>query len=224
VPEVLLPKDCRKGAFVHIGYAEQASPKDPYGHLGPLIAAERLEKTVADLRAQGVTCVMAYSEGVHDDVNKAILAGLSSGQFPTADAVLQAYARRYFGVDQDTAKHWARWLRAWGKPFDVPLESSRRDLEALLKKTPEENWRRRQWELKQELFEVNHEIQAGKAWTPQRLAAVERFWAVQEKIQRGVWGLGPQRAVFCRPSTPLPWYGSWAKYKGEHAQALGENQ
>ena len=93
---------------------------------------------MADLKAQGVTAVTAYSEGVFDDVNKAILAGLASGQYQTADEVLEAYARRYFGVDPDTARLWAAWLKPWGKPFDVNTEKSAVALEMLLKKTPKE--------------------------------------------------------------------------------------
>ena len=115
VADVPLPKGCRRGAFVHISYAEQASPRDMYGHLGPIVAAERLEQTVADLKAQGVTGIMAYSEGVFEDVNKAMLAGLASGEYTTADEVLEAYARRYFGADAETAKEWARVAQGLGE-------------------------------------------------------------------------------------------------------------
>ena len=125
---VPLPKGCQRGAFVHISYAEQDSPMDMYGHLGPIIAAERLDQTVINLKAQGVTAIQAYSEGVFEDVNKAILAGLASGQYRTADEVLEAYAQRYFGVDADTAKLWAVWLKAWGKPFAVDTAPLRRDV------------------------------------------------------------------------------------------------
>jgi len=224
IPEVPLPQGCQRGAFVHISYAEQASPRDMYGHLGPIIAAERLQKTVADLKAQGVTGVMAYSEGVFEDVNKAILAGLASGQYRTADEVLEAYARRYFGVDADAAKLWAAWLKAWGKPFDVDTQKSAAALESLLKNTPQRGWRVRQWELKQQLLALHRQIGLGTEWTPQRLATVEQFWAVQEQIQRGLWGLAPQRHIFGRRYTPLPWYASWAKFKTAQARAIGKDQ
>jgi hypothetical protein len=224
VAEVRLPKGCQRGAFVHISYAEQSSPRDMYGHLGPVIAAERLQKTVADLKAQGVTGLTAYSEGVFEDVNKAILAGLASGQYRTADEVLDAYVRRYFGVDADTARLWAAWLKAWGKPFEVDTQKSAATLETLLKRTPQRTWRVRQWELKQQLFAIHHEIGPGSQWTPERLAAVERFWAVQEQIQRGLWGLAPQRHIFGRRYTPLPWYASWAKFKATQVQAIGKDQ
>jgi hypothetical protein len=224
VADVPLPKGCGRGAFVHISYAEQAAPRDMYGHLGPLIAAERLQKTVSDLKTQGVTAVMAYSEGVFDDVNKAILAGLASGRQPTADEVLRAYARRYFGADAATAGLWAAWLKAWGKPFDVDTRQSAATLQMLLKRTRKESWRLRQWELKQQLFAIHRQIGPGTEWTPERLAAVERFWAVQEQIRRGLWGLGPQRHVFARQYTPLPWYASWAKFTAAHVQEIGKEQ
>jgi len=224
VADVPLPKGCRRGAFVHISYAEQASPRDMYGHLGPIVAAERLQQTVIDLKAQGVTGIAAYSEGVFEDVNKAILAGLASGQYATADEVLEAYARRYFGVDSETARLWAAWLKAWGKPFDVDTQQSAATLESLLKKTPKGGWRLRQWELKQQLFAIHREIGPGTQWPPERLAAVDRFWAVQERIQRGLWGLAPQRHIFGRRYTPLPWYASWAEFKARQAQAIQKEQ
>jgi hypothetical protein len=224
VADVALPKGCQRGAFVHISYAEQANPRDMYGHFGPVIAAARLERTVADLKAQGVTALDAYSEGVFDDVNKAILAGLASGQYRTADEVLLAYVERYFGVDAETAPRWVAWLKAWGKPFDVDTVKSAAELADLLKKTPKGGWRLKQWELKQQLFAANREIGTGKDWTPRRLAAVERFWAVQEQIHRGVWGLPPQRHIFGRRYTPTTWYASWAKFKATEAATIGKEQ
>lgn len=224
VADVPLPKGCRRGAFVHISYAEQASPRDMYGHLGPVIAAERIEQTVRDLREQQVTAVMAYSEGVFEDVNKALLAGLTSGQFETADDVLVAYCRRYFEVDEATARQWAAWLRAWGKPFDVDVAQSRRSLERLLAKTPARNWRVTQWELKQRLFELHRAIGAGSEWTEDRLQRVEQFWQVQEQLHRGLWGLAPQRHIFGRKYTPLPWYRSWAEHQARVSAAIGREQ
>ena len=225
VAKVPLPKGCQVGAFVHISYAEQAAPQDMYGHFGPVVAAERLQKSVADLKARGVVAIQAYSEGVLDDLNKAILAGLSSGEYGTADDVLAAYARRHFGVDADTAKLWAKWLKAWGKPFDVDYPQSAATLQMLLQKTPKGGWRLRQWELKQQLFAANKEIGNDGDWTPARLAAVERFWDIQEQLQRGLWGLAPQRHIFARRFTPLPWYASWAKVKAaSDARAIGKEQ
>lgn len=224
VADVPLPKGCRRGAFVHISYAEEASPRDMYGHLGPVIAADRLERTVRDLAAQGVTDATCYSEGVFEDANKAIFAGLASGRYQTADEVLRAYAKRYFGADDATAAGWAAWLRAWGKPFEVDTQKSAETLKALLAKSPQDNWRRRQWELKQKLLALHAQINQGAEWTPDRLALVERFWGVQEEIQRGLWGLAPLRHIFGRRYTPLPWYASWAKHQAEQAAKISGEQ
>ena len=156
-----------------------------------MIAAERLPQTLDDLAKQGVTELMAYSEGVFDDVNKALYAGLASGKFRTADEVLRAYAKRYFGVDDETAGQWAAWLAAWGKPYDVDTAAARTQLDALLAKTPKGDWRRRQWELKLELFRLHGEIAKGKEWTPERLALVDQFWAVREADPPGSLGARP---------------------------------
>jgi hypothetical protein len=53
---------------------------------------------------------------------------------------------------------------------------------------------------------------------------VEAFWAVQERIHRGLWGLAPQRHIFGRRYTPLPWYASWAKHQAAQAQTIGAEQ
>ena len=220
VPDVPLPKGCRRGAFLHISYAEEVSGanKDIYAHFGPVIAADRIQQTVVNMKAQGVVGFSAYSEGVFDDVNKALLAGLSSGQYATADEVLAAYARRYFGVDEDTAKQWATWLRPWGKPFNIDVRQSAATLEMLLKKTPNDGWRLRQWVLKQQLIAANQEIEAGKEWTPERLEAVDRFLAILEKLDRGVYGLPPMRHILGQRYTPTSWYKSWAEFKAKKAR------
>ena len=80
VADVPLPKGCERQAFIHISYAEEAEPRDVYGHLGPVIAADRLERTLAALHARGCTGWMAYTEGIYDDVNKALVAQISAGQ------------------------------------------------------------------------------------------------------------------------------------------------
>jgi hypothetical protein len=228
VPDVPLPKGSRRGAFLHISYAEKGwgdkkHPRryDIYAHYGPVIAADRIEQTVANMKAQGVVGFTAYSEGVFDDVNKALLAGLASGQYETAGEVLEAYARRYFGADAETAKQWAAWLRPWGNPFDVDLRQSAATLETLLKKTPADGWRLRQWVLKQQLLAANLEIENGQEWTPERLEAVERFWAIQEKLHRGLYGLSPMRHCLGRRYTPTSWFKSWAEYKAAKALEAG---
>jgi len=224
VAEVPLPAGCEVSAFVHIGYADQASPRDVYGHLGPVVAPVRLEQTVRDLAARGRTGVMAYSEGVFDDVNKALLAGMSLGRFSTADQVLRAYARRYFAADEQQAAAWAKWLRQWGRPFEVDPDRAAQALAQLPAPSGKHLWRWKQWQLKCELFILHRRIGLGENWTAERLATVEQFWAVQEELHRNLWGLGPLRHVFARRYTPLPWYASWAKYQAERAESLSKEQ
>ncbi len=227
VPGVVLPEGCKKGAFVHIGYADKKTPRDLYGHLGPVIAPVRLEKTLFGLRKKGVTELMAYSEGIYDEVNKAIYAGLASGQYKSSREVLIAYAERYFGTDKSTSEAWADWLSQWGEPFSVDTVQAKAELEKLLAITPKrETVRVQEWVLKADLFDLHQQIMktggADGKWTPERLKLVEQFWAVREKIHRGLWGLGPQRHIFTRRYINTPWYASWAKHMKQKAEKMGE--
>lgn len=224
VGQVPLPKGCQVAAFVHIGYGDLPG-QERYFHLGPVIAPARLEKTVADLKSRGCRSLMAYSEGVFDDVNKALLAGLASGRFAKADDVLSAYAMRYLRAEEPPAAvQWARWLRAWGQPFQVNAEQAHAELTRLPGASAPVSWRREQWRLKCELFRLHARIMQGSNWTPQRLALVDQFWATQEELYRKVWGLGPVRHIFERRYTPLPWYQSWAKHQAELARGIGAQQ
>ncbi len=219
VADVPLPKGCPRHAFVHIGYSEDAKwekgkPRDLYGHFGPVIAPGRLERTVTDLKAHGCTGIMAYSEGLSDDVNKSILAGLASGKYNSADEVLCAYAKKYFGADKASARQWAKWLRDWGWPFKVDIKQAAKTLSRLGKNAPFQQWRLQQWEFKPELLRLNALIMSETKWSPRRLATAEQFLAVQERLQREVWGLGLLRHILARAWdwTPVPWYKDWAKY------------
>ncbi|MGQ9732082.1 MAG: hypothetical protein ACUVX8_12515 [Candidatus Zipacnadales bacterium] len=221
VSDVPLPAGAERRAFVHIGYADQANPRDVYGHLGPVIAPTRLEQTVSALRKHHCTGVMAYSEGVFDDVNKSLLAGLGSGQFSTSEAVLEAYVERYWGTDRLSER--VHWLKQWGRPFEVNALAARHEYEAIFT-TASPAWRLDQWRLKSELLATHARIGSGEEWTTDRLAAVEEFWALQETLYRQVWGLGPVRHIFGRRFTPLPWYASWAQYYAAQATDLGQEQ
>lgn len=218
--DVVLPKGCAKGAFLHIGYADKATPRDLYGLFGPMIASKRIPKTLRDLRAQGVTHLMAYSEGVCDDVNKAIYAGLASGNYTTAEEVLEAYAARHFGTDKATSQKWAAWLAAWGAPFARDPVEAQTELNALLEATPKRGARRvQEWVLKAELFRLNREIlstgeRSGGEWTPDRLQLVDAYWQTRERIHRGLWGLGPARHIFARQFSSPAWYKSWSTHVG----------
>jgi hypothetical protein len=211
IAKVQLPKGCRQHAFVHISYPDTDAPGLRYFHFGPNLAPARLEKTVVDLAAQGVTEMTSYSEGISDDVNMALLGSLSSGQSRDSSEILRAYARRYFGADQEQAAAWAQWLAAWGKPYDVDIARAAKEL-AVLKQHSSGSWRQRQWELKTEMFRLNGEIMKEKEWTAARLENVDQFWQVQEQIYRGLWGLPALRDGNSRLSSPFPWYSDWAKH------------
>ena len=77
--DVRLPERCRRGAFVHIGYAAPDKPEDIYGLYG---SGDRAGANLADhpvVVGPWRDGFMAYSEGVFDDVNKALLAGITWG-------------------------------------------------------------------------------------------------------------------------------------------------
>ena len=124
--EVAVPKGCRKIAFVHNGYSDTQTSGDIYAKFGPTIAPQRLPATITDIAAQGAEGFQAYSEGVFEDVNKAILGGLSSGKFSNIKDVLKAYAARYFDAKGDQANRWADWLSSWGDRRKVDSAQSRR--------------------------------------------------------------------------------------------------
>ena len=223
VSAVPLPQGCQRRAFVHIGYADQASPRDIYGHFGPVVAAVRLPQTVSHLSASGVTGVMAYSEGVFDDVNKALLAGLGSGQFRTGDEVLRGVCPTLLRRDRQQAAGWAQWLAAWGRPFDVDPQQMSQQL-AALGRSPAAGWRERQWELKLELFRWNKIIGAEPAGRPPGWKRLTDSGKFRNEIYRGLWGVTLLRHVFARCYTPAPWYADWAKHVSAHAQSLGKSQ
>ncbi len=220
VAEVSLPKDCALAAFVHIGYAGKTGPRDVYGHLGPVAAPERMEQTIRDLKKQGVTSIMAYSEGLFDDVNKALCAGLASQQYTTSNEILAAYAQRYFGTSEEVSNEWARWIALWEMPYDVDTVASGNRLQSLLAATPAAtptgNWRRQQLEFKQKMLHLNHQIMQHTSWTPERMELAEEFWATRERLQRQVLGLGPARHVMNVRSSTIPWLREWqSERKGE---------
>jgi hypothetical protein len=211
VADVPLPKGCRKHAFVHIGYPDRSTPRDIYAKTGPVVAPKRLADTVRDLRAESVTGVMAYSEGIYDDVNRAPLGGLFTGQQQTSREVLEAYARRYFIADGTQSRQWADWLTTWGAPYSADAAVASKALDSL--SGDPMDWRRRQWALKADMFAANQAIGTGDDWTPQRLAQADAFWAAEEKLQREVYGIGPLRHILNRRFIEMPWYKSWASQK-----------
>jgi hypothetical protein len=211
VPDVPLPKGCRKHAFVHIGYPDRSTPRDIYGKTGPVAAPQRIVETVRGLQSQSVSGVMAYSEGIFDDVNKALLGGVFTGRYKTSREVLVNYAKRYFSADDAQAQEWADWLMSWGAPYRVDAIAARKSFDHLCGAPLD--WRRRQWEFKADMFAANQRIASEETWTPERRAHAAEFWDAEEKLQREVYGVGPLRHILNRRFLEMPWYKSWAELR-----------
>jgi hypothetical protein len=218
---LLLPDGCALQGFVHIGYGNLATPGDTYGTWGPMVAPQRIEATVARLEARQAGGVMAYSEGIGDDVNKAILGGLGTGLFRNAHDAIAAYAERYFGAKREAAQAWARWLTQWGEPFEADVSVARAEFERLAANaTP--GWRLEQWAARLRIFEAHHAVMSLAAWDKTRLQSAERFFHEQQYLLRGVWGLGPVRQVLNPRFEPPCWL---AEYRAATKQSVaGQNK
>lgn len=204
-----IPGNCAEKAFVHIAYGEKSN-RDAYCHYGANIAPVRLEKTVQYLVARGAAGFLAYSEGDHDDINKAILAGLSSGQYSSSGEVLRAYASRHFGTDPSG---WNELLHLMGDFESIDVVKAR-SLFDKLSKGASNTWRFQQVEEKLKMAEAHQCVLSEKDWTPRRLAAAKSFIATKEKLYRNVWRLGLQRHAF-RFETYMPaWYDGFIKLSG----------
>lgn len=203
-----LPEGCERHAFVHIGYGDRSSPSDVYGPWGPVVAPARIPATVTGLHSMAYEGFMAYSEGVFDDINKALLGGLSSDQFSDADAVLQAYAERYLGACGAEREDWAEWTAQWGSPFEVDTRAARRDFEKLSKGACA-SWRLAQLDGKLSIFEAHNAVREASQWNENRLADAERFFAERERLQRGIWGLGLVRHVLNETRHQPDWFEEW---------------
>ena len=201
------PAGCAQRGFVHIGYGEsRATHADVYGHYGPAVAPRRLERTLAFLREQGSDGFQAYSEGACDEINKAILAGLSSGRFRTADEVLEAYAERHLGGD---AKGWAEWLCGLGEIGTLDPVAARRVFDRLAAAS-RPGLRLQALEEKLRMREADAAVRARAVWDPERLRAAREFWAAKERLWRGIWGLGLGRHAFKFDWLTPEWHREYA--------------
>jgi hypothetical protein len=215
VDEMPLPPGCDKHAFIHIGYADKGIKKDVYGHLGPVIAAERIEKTIKNLAQTGGTGFIAYSESMGDDINKALVAALASGKFNTADDVLNAYAKRYFNANQQTAQKWTAWIKKWQDPYSADPDALAVEFNQIFASADTDNWRLEQWRYKIKLMKLNKAIMAIDTWTPEKLRLVDQFWAVKESLERKLWGVGLLRHGLARhfAGVSIQWYDDWVQQK-----------
>ncbi|NUP98747.1 MAG: hypothetical protein HUU35_02705 [Armatimonadetes bacterium] len=223
-PVVNMPAGSAVRAFIHNGYADAAEPRDVYGKWGPVAAPRRLPETLANLAERGADGFMAYSEGIYEDVNRAILGALSSGQASDVASVLGEYARRYFGASEAGSSEWAAWLQAWGEPWQADLVAQRALFDRLAATAPP-SWRLEQWACKLRLFELHQQIGEGTTWPASRLAAASEWLDTMEHLQRRVWGVGPLRHIFGEKFMMPAWYESYrqtAGLPGSTAQVLAE--
>jgi hypothetical protein len=196
-----IPQGCSERAFVHIGYGENDAC-DQYGHYGPSIAPRRIEKTVNFLFSRNAKGFIAYSEGDSDEINKAVLGGLTSGTFSNADEVLKAYADRYLGGD---AAGWAAWLGEMGEFYAIDASHARKGFDRL-KKSARPSWRLGQLEDRLILAEMNAAVALRKTWDKERLESAKKFIDVKEHLFRQVWRLGLLRHIFQFDFRVPEWY------------------
>ncbi len=197
-----LPQGVRERAFVHVSYGEAREFRErdgwgeagqgwrePYGSFGPSIAPQRMEATVRNLLDRRAEGFCAYSEGFFDDLNQAVLAGLSSGQYATADEVLLAYAERYLGGDPDQGRELLNQLANFET---IDVRQARQTANALeLSARPGWRWEQLKWRLA--LAEANDFIKARPEWDAPRRQAAANFHAIREHLYRQVWKLGLPR-------------------------------
>jgi len=217
--DVPVPAGCRKLAFVHVGYGDLRD-YEVYGHQGAVIAPNRLPATLQELRKLGFEGFQAYSEGVFDDCNKTLLAGLGAGRFNDANEALNNYAQRYYGAPQEQSAAWAAWLAQWGDRKKVQMPSAAEEF-ARLSKDAKPSWRLEHWRSKIELETLDRAIGAPKpdGWTPEKRALAENYFAAQERLYREVYRLGPVRHVLNPIVMPPPWMASWNAANKKAAQA-----
>ena len=210
-----IPAACTERAFVHISYGEK-SFQDSYCRYGANIAPVRLEKTIQYLIKRNATGFLAYPEGDHDDINKAIVAGLSSGNYSSADDVLQAYAKRHFGTD---IEGWNELLHMMGD-FESINPRKCRSLFDKLSYGASDTWRLDQISERLNMAECHQEVLTESEWTPRRELAAKSFIDAKERLYRQVWRLGLQRHTF-RFSSGMPdWYDEYITRQDSQNRAV----
>ncbi len=212
--QVTMPAGTARRAFLHNGYSDLSeTPRDVYGKWGPVIAGGRIPATLQGLVRSGADGYMAYSEGLYEDVNIALLGALSSGLATNATAAVAAYAERHFVVDAATAADWARWLLAFSRPFQADLAELRRTWRSLVA-AARPSWRLEQWAGKLRLLELHARIGEGDDWPASRIALGDEWLAVTEHLQRHVWGLGPVRHIFSEKFLMPAWFDGYRRAAG----------
>ena len=205
-----IPAGCSEKAFIHIAYGEKSN-RDSYCHYGANIAPVRIEKTIRYLASRGAAGFLAYSEGDHDDLNKAVAAGLGSGKYAAAGEVIRAYADRYFGTDPGG---WNELLHAMGDFEEIDTKRCRSLFDSLVKGA-HRTWRLEQIEGRLKLAEAHNAVLSGNGWDRNRMKAAETFLSVKEHLYRQVWRLGLQRHIFRFESNLPDWYPEFVEMRGD---------
>lgn len=224
-----VPEGCRKISFIQNNYGDKVglSPADGtdgfgdiYGQFGPSIGARRLPETLQNTAQQGATGFQIYSEGVFDDVNKVIVASLTSGHANSVDDVLREYAARYFGANAADAARWSQWLMSWGKRNTVALDAAEREFDDLASRAKPDpfNWRLEQWRSKLRLEKLDRALLASAQWDADRSQLVAQFQAEKEHLFRQVYGLGPVRHILSPRLFQPAWHESRLEQTSNPAQ------
>jgi hypothetical protein len=210
----ILPDACDLHAFIHIGYGDVCTQGgDVYGKWGAVCAPNRLEKTISELTDMGATGFVAYDEGAFDDVNRAILAGISAGKHKDSSDCLKNYVKRYFGMRKEqNITQFANWLMEWGNPEKVDLKKMAATLNEMKSSLDPSDWRFAQWEKKLHLYLIDSKIRAIKGWTNQKEKLANTFFETRDRLYREVWKLGPVRHVLNPIFTCLTWLEDYKKH------------
>jgi len=162
---------------------------------------------VAFLAQQQADGFLAYSEGLCDDINKVLVAGLGAGNYETSDELLRAYAARYLGGDEAA---WSAWLSRMGRVDTVdPVEARSRFDEITTSSRP--SWRLRALAEKLNMLESDAAVRSETTWNQAKLAAAGNFWAAKERLWREVWGLGLGRHALKFDWQAPDWYAEYVQ-------------
>jgi len=214
----LLPMGCQPQVFLHIGYGDVAEDKishgrDVYGIWGPVVAPGRIPTTLTNMAKLGMSGYQAYSEGLFDDLNKAVLGGLSSGRFSSPEEVLAAYVKRYFAVScASDVERWAAWIAQWARAYEVDVAVARTEWTSLLKAAGlRRSWRVDQLEGKLRMFEAHAAVMRRSQWNAARLIAANEFFAAREFLYRDVWKIGLVRGGLSPQCYAPRWQEEWRR-------------
>jgi len=218
-----IPLGIKKLAFIHIGYGDkeiQDGDIDVYGIFGPVIAPERLEETLKNLKEGRADGFVLYSEGCFDDINKAIVGAISSGMAKNSIEAIEMYIKKYFTEDEKYIERWKNYLLLWSKDKgSVDLDKAEKEFE-ILKENSKRNWRVDMWEARLKIEKVNRKIKIIDGWNKEKFELVEKFFEEIEHLYRDVYRVGPVRHILkVHPGAPF-WYGDYLKGKFEiHKEA-----